>query len=37
MKLAVRDVDAMAEARVTYHAVFHDLFQRREQREWSAF
>jgi SRSO17 transposase len=27
----------MAEALVTYHALFHDLFQRREQREWSAF
>jgi SRSO17 transposase len=35
--LAARDVEAMAEELVTYHAVFHDLFQRREQREWSAF
>jgi SRSO17 transposase len=27
----------MAEELVTYHALFHDLFQRREQREWSEF
>jgi SRSO17 transposase len=27
----------MAEELVSYHALFHDLFQRREQREWSAF
>jgi SRSO17 transposase len=27
----------MAEELVTYHALFHDLFQRREQREWSMF
>jgi len=27
----------MAEELVTYHTQFHDLFQRREQREWSAF
>lgn len=27
----------MAEALVAYHAQFHDLFARREQREWSAF
>jgi SRSO17 transposase len=27
----------MAEELMTYHALFHDLFQRREQREWSAF
>jgi SRSO17 transposase len=37
MNLAPRDVEAMAEELVTYHAMFHDLFQRREQREWSAF
>src|SRR5919106_779383 len=37
MNLAPRDVEAMAEELVTYHALFHDLFQRREQREWSAF
>lgn len=27
----------MAEALVAYHTQFHDLFVRREQREWSAF
>jgi SRSO17 transposase len=37
MNLAPRDVEAMAEELVTYHAMFHDLFQRREQRQWSAF
>jgi SRSO17 transposase len=35
--LAARDVEAMAEELVIYHALFHDLFARREQREWSAF
>lgn len=35
--LAGRDLEAMAEALVAYHAQFHDLFVRREQREWSAF
>src|SRR5262245_14517825 len=35
--LAARDLDAMAEELTRYHAQFHDLFQRREQREWSAF
>jgi SRSO17 transposase len=35
--LAGRDAEAMAEALVAYHAQFHDLFARREQREWSAF
>lgn len=37
MHLAPRNVEAMAEELVTYHERFHDLFQRREQREWSAF
>jgi SRSO17 transposase len=37
LNLAPREVEAMAEELVTYHALFHDLFQRREQREWSAF
>jgi SRSO17 transposase len=36
MNLAPRDLTAMAEELVTYHTLFHDLFQRREQREWSA-
>ena len=35
--MAARDVEAMAEELMAYHAVFHDLFGRREQREWSAF
>jgi SRSO17 transposase len=35
--LAGRDAETMAEALVAYHAQFHDLFARREQREWSAF
>lgn len=37
MNLAPRDLEAMAEELMTYHTRFHDLFQRREQREWSAF
>jgi SRSO17 transposase len=37
MNLVPRDLAVMAEELVTYHALFHDLFQRREQREWSAF
>jgi SRSO17 transposase len=35
--VAVREVEAMAEELVTYHGLFHDLCQRREQREGSAF
>src|SRR4029453_15020889 len=35
--LAARGLETMAEELVSYHAQFHDLFQRREQREWSAF
>jgi SRSO17 transposase len=35
--LAPRDLEGIAKELVTYHAFFHDLFQRREQREWSAF
>jgi SRSO17 transposase len=30
-------VEALAEALGTYHALFHALLQRREQRQWSAF
>jgi SRSO17 transposase len=37
MNLAVRDLEALAEELASYHAQFQDLFQRREQREWSAF
>src|SRR4051812_18233508 len=32
-----KDVEAVAEELVAYHAQFHDLFGRREQREWSEF
>jgi SRSO17 transposase len=35
--LAPRDLEGIAEELVTYHALFRDLFQRREQCEWSAF
>src|SRR5687767_6926887 len=35
--IAKRDVEAMAEDLVTFHALFQDLFVRREQREWSEF
>ena len=35
--IAKRDVEAMAEDLMTFHALFQDLFVRREQREWSAF
>jgi SRSO17 transposase len=35
--LAARDVEAIAEELGTYPALFPDLFQRREQRQWSAF
>jgi SRSO17 transposase len=37
MNLAPRDLAGLAEELVTYHALFHALFQRREQRKWSAF
>src|SRR5512144_1470889 len=33
--LAVREVKARAAELVAYHAPFHDLFGRREQRPWS--
>jgi hypothetical protein len=35
--LAKRDVEAMAEDLVKFHALVQDLFVRREQREWSEF
>ena len=35
--LSERTAAGMAEAVVAYHAQFHDLFARREQRAWSAF
>ena len=36
MNLAPRDLAVMAEGLRTYHALFQDLFPRREQRGWSA-
>jgi len=33
---AARDLEAIAEELGTYPALFHDRFQRREPREWSA-
>jgi SRSO17 transposase len=35
--LVTTDVAAMAEELVSYHALFHDLFLRSEQRQWSEF
>ena len=35
-KLAPRDIEALADELVAFHACFCDLFVRREQREWSA-
>jgi SRSO17 transposase len=35
--IADHDVEAMAEDLVKFHALFQDLFVRREQREWSEF
>jgi SRSO17 transposase len=37
LNLAPRDLAMMAEELASYHVQFHDLFQRREQREWSEF
>jgi SRSO17 transposase len=37
MNLAPRDLEARAEELVAYPALFHALFQRREQRQWSEF
>lgn len=35
--LAPRDAELLADALVDYHALFADLFARREQRQWSQF
>jgi SRSO17 transposase len=35
--LAPRDLEVLAEELVAYHERFADLFERREQREWSEF
>lgn len=37
LNLAPRDVEAMAEEMIAYHQLFHSLFRRSEQREWSEF
>lgn len=36
MWLSVRVVQASAEELINFHRLFHSVFQRREQREWSA-
>src|SRR3990172_1962682 len=36
-KLLPRDVEASAEELLAFHGLFHDCFQRREQRQWSLF
>lgn len=35
LNLAPRDLEAMTEELVNYHAQFHELFRRGEQRQWS--
>jgi SRSO17 transposase len=35
--LSPKDIEAVAEELMAYHARFHDLFGRREQRAWSEF
>jgi SRSO17 transposase len=37
MQLGPSDVDALSDELVRYHARFHSVFQRREQRLWSMF
>ena len=37
VKLTPQDMDLLCQALVEYHRLFHSCFQRREQREWSAF
>lgn len=36
-RLTLRDVQAMADELVAFHHLFHAVFARREQREWSLF
>lgn len=36
LALAPQDIDTVLDALRTYHAIYSPLFQRREQREWSA-
>ena len=35
-RLSMRDVQASADELIRFHRLFHPIFQRREQREWSA-
>jgi SRSO17 transposase len=37
LRLSQRDVEASADELVAFHRLFQPLFQRREQRQWSAF
>jgi SRSO17 transposase len=37
LRLTPRDVQAAADELVAFHHLFHAVFQRREQREWSLF
>jgi SRSO17 transposase len=34
--LTTRDIQASADELIRFHRLFHSIFQRREQREWSA-
>lgn len=36
MRLTARDVQASADELIAFHRLFYSVFQRREQREWSA-
>ncbi len=36
-RLTERDLQAAADELINFHRLFHAVFQRREQREWSAF
>ncbi len=37
LRLTQRDVQASTDELVCFHHLFHSVFQRREQREWSLF
>jgi len=37
LRLTQRDVEASADELVAFHRLFQPLFQRREQRQWSAW
>ena len=36
LDLTPADIDALLDELHAYHAIYNPLFQRREQREWSA-